>query len=159
MSDERAARRGDEADWGEPRMRSSPEFDLIGAIRDRLAATAPGGAERDQDRNRRRRRGHDDPGGRGDGGQRRCARRRRRFRRSWCPPRSIGRKAMGAALSDLAAMGAAPAEAYVWIGIPSDFGREECLELCDGLADLAEREGAARARRRPDRIGRCSPSA
>ena len=65
------------------------------------------------------------------------------FRRSWCPPRSIGRKAVGAALSDLAAMGAEAAEIYVWLGLPGDFGRDEALELCDGLAELAEREGAA----------------
>jgi thiamine-monophosphate kinase len=65
------------------------------------------------------------------------------FRRSWCPPRSIGRKAIGAALSDLAAMGAEPADVYVWIGMPADFSREDCLELCDGLAELAELQGAA----------------
>ncbi len=127
----------------EPRMRSSPEFDLISAIRERLAATAKG-------REGRIRIGIGDdaavtvtpPGAAtavsidalvdGVG-----------FRRSWCPPRAIGRKAIGAALSDLAAMGAVPAEVYVWVGMPVDFSRDDCLELCDGLAELAELEGAA----------------
>ncbi|MCB0877241.1 MAG: hypothetical protein KDB46_13715, partial [Solirubrobacterales bacterium] len=118
-------------------MRSSPEFDLIAAIRDRLGE-----------------RGRDDVRiGIGDdaavvdeaGGARAVtvdaivdgvA-----FRRSWCPPRAIGRKAAGAALSDLAAMGAEPSELYVWVGLPEDFSRDEALELCDGLADLAESSG------------------
>ena len=65
------------------------------------------------------------------------------FRRRWCPPGAVGRKAIGAALSDLAAMGAGPGEAYVWLGMPDDLEPEEALELCDGLADLAERHGVA----------------
>ena len=40
------------------------------------------------------------------------------FRRETAPRRSIGRKALASALSDLAAMGAEPGEAYVTIGIP-----------------------------------------
>ena len=40
-------------------------------------------------------------------------------------------------------MGATPTEAYVWLGMPEDFGREDCLALCDGLAVVAEREGVA----------------
>ena len=43
--------------------------------------------------------------------------------RSWCPPRSVGRKAMATALSDLAAMGAEPGEAYVWLGAPAGLRR------------------------------------
>ena len=79
------------------------------------------------------------------------------FRRRWCPPRAVGRKALAAALSDLAAMGAEPGEAYVWLGVPADFDRRGCLELCDGLAELAGRDGVAvlggdlTARRRPRR--------
>ncbi len=65
------------------------------------------------------------------------------FRRRWCPPRAVGRKALAAALSDLAAIGAAPGEAYVWLGMPDDFGEPEALELCDGLAELAERHRVA----------------
>jgi len=127
----------------EPRLRRSPEFDLIAAIRERLAATNAGRAERV-------RIGIGDdaavtvqPGGRAravtvdaivDGIA---------FRRSWCPPRSVGRKALGAALSDLAAMGAEPLEAYVWLGMPEDFAPDEALALCDGLAELAAAESVA----------------
>jgi thiamine-monophosphate kinase len=49
----------------------------------------------------------------------------------------IGRKALAAALSDLAAMAADPGEAYVVLGIPDDLDEEGCLELLDGMADLA----------------------
>lgn len=122
-------------------MRNSPEFDLIAAIRDRLGGLAGRPDVRIGI-------GDDaavleEPGGGGravsidaivDGVA---------FRRSWCPPRAIGRKAAGAALSDLAAMGAEPAELYVWLGVPEDFPRDDALELCDGLADLAESTGAA----------------
>lgn len=125
----------------EPRMRSSPEFDLIAAIRDRLGEVAgrPGvriGIGDDAAV-------VEEPGGGAravsidaivDGVA---------FRRSWCPPRAIGRKAAGAALSDLAAMGAEPTELYVWLGVPEDFSRDDALELCDGLADLASGSGAA----------------
>ncbi len=122
-------------------MRSSPEFDLIAAIRDRLGGRTGRPGVRIGI-------GDDaaviaEPGGGGravsidaivDGVA---------FRRSWCPPRAIGRKAAGAALSDLAAMGAEPAELYAWLGVPEDFTRDDALELCDGLADLAEATGAA----------------
>jgi thiamine-monophosphate kinase len=126
----------------EPPMRSSPEFDLLAAIRGRMGAT---------------RASHDGapvavgigddaavtiPGGaiavsvdalvEGVG-----------FRRAWCPPRAIGHKALGAALSDLAAMGARGGEAYVWVGAPREFGDAECLELCDGIAALASEQGVA----------------
>ncbi len=135
----------------QPRMRRSPEFDLIGEIRRRLGATATAaGSERIAV-------GIGDdaavttPGGAtavsvdalvdGVG-----------FRRAWCPPRAIGRKALGAALSDLAAMGANPGEAYVWLGMPADLGEDACLELCDGIAELAGEIGRGGARRRPDRL-------
>jgi thiamine-monophosphate kinase len=55
------------------------------------------------------------------------------FRRDSAPPRSVGRKALATALSDLAAVGAAPAEAYVVIGIPADLGDEASLAIADGL--------------------------
>ena len=126
----------------EPLMRSSPEFDLLAAIRRRMGAT---------------RTSHegaavavgigDDaavtiPGGaiavsvdalvEGVG-----------FRREWCPPLAVGRKAMGAALSDLAAMGARAGEAYVWVGAPREFGDADCLELADGIAAQASEHGVA----------------
>lgn len=65
------------------------------------------------------------------------------FRLAWCPPRAVGHKAMAVALSDLAAMGAEPGEAYVWLGRPADLDDAGCLEVCDGLIDVAERHGAA----------------
>jgi thiamine-monophosphate kinase len=59
------------------------------------------------------------------------------FRRDIAPPRSIGRKALAAALSDLAAMGASPGEAYVALGIPEDVDEDFCLELYEGLGAIA----------------------
>jgi thiamine-monophosphate kinase len=65
------------------------------------------------------------------------------FRREWSPPPSIGRKALAAALSDLAAMGSEPGEAYVALGIPEDFDEAACLELYDGIATMAADTGTA----------------
>ena len=57
--------------------------------------------------------------------------------------RQVGHKALAAALSDLAAMGAEPGEAYVQLGIPDERGDPELLGLADGLAALAGRLGVA----------------
>jgi thiamine-monophosphate kinase len=65
------------------------------------------------------------------------------FRRATFPPEAIGRKALGSALSDLAAMGAVPAEAYVQLGLPEDVGEAECLGIADGLGALAAAHGVA----------------
>ena len=65
------------------------------------------------------------------------------FRRDTAPLRSIGHKALAAGLSDLAAMGAAPGEAYVQLGIPEDVDEAGCLELADGLAAVASDNGVA----------------
>jgi thiamine-monophosphate kinase len=54
-----------------------------------------------------------------------------------------GHRALAAALSDLAAMGADPGEAYVVLGIPAGFGDAAALELADAMASLAERHGVA----------------
>ena len=59
------------------------------------------------------------------------------FRREETTPRLIGRKALATALSDLAAMGADPGEAYVVLGAPPDLGEEEFFALLDGLLELA----------------------
>jgi len=59
------------------------------------------------------------------------------FRRDRASLRQIGHKALATALSDLAAMGAEPGEAYVALGIPQDLSEDECLELLDGMAALA----------------------
>jgi thiamine-monophosphate kinase len=55
----------------------------------------------------------------------------------------IGRKALATALSDLAAMGAEAGEAYVVVGIPPDLGEDDCLELVDGIAELASATGTS----------------
>ncbi|HEY7950932.1 MAG TPA: thiamine-phosphate kinase [Solirubrobacterales bacterium] len=59
------------------------------------------------------------------------------FRREDATPAQIGHKALATALSDLAAMGAEPGEAYVVLGVPADYGEDECLELLDGMLALA----------------------
>lgn len=123
----------------EPRMRASAEFDLIARIRERLGERLP-------DRTHRVGIGDDAavtvPAGATatsvdalvDGVH---------FRSEWCPPAAAGHKAMATALSDLAAMGAEPGEAYLWLGRPPQISDAECLELCDGAAAVCEAAGAA----------------
>jgi thiamine-monophosphate kinase len=65
------------------------------------------------------------------------------FRRETFPLWSVGHKAMAAALSDLAAMGAAPGEAYVQLGVPGDLDVAGAEELADGLGRCATANGAA----------------
>ncbi len=67
------------------------------------------------------------------------------FRREWSSPAQIGAKALAVALSDLAAMGAEPGEAYVVLGIPADLDENGCLELLDGIARVAEETGTTLA--------------
>jgi thiamine-monophosphate kinase len=57
--------------------------------------------------------------------------------------RQVGHKALAAALSDLAAMGAHAGEAYVQLGVPEERDDAELLALGDGLAKLASRHGVA----------------
>jgi thiamine-monophosphate kinase len=56
-------------------------------------------------------------------------------------PADIGHKALAAALSDLAAMGANPGEAYVSLALPGGYPDADALELARGMAALAERFG------------------
>jgi thiamine-monophosphate kinase len=63
------------------------------------------------------------------------------FRREHASLRQAGGKALAAALSDLAAMGAEPGEAYVALGVPPDLPEDRCLELLDGI--LAQAEAAS----------------
>lgn len=63
------------------------------------------------------------------------------FRRDLASPAQIGHKALATALSDLAAMGAEAGEAYVVLGLPADFGEEECIELLDGMTALCRATG------------------
>jgi thiamine-monophosphate kinase len=58
------------------------------------------------------------------------------FTRSTHSPAQVGRRALATALSDLAAMGADPGEAYVSLVCPRDF--EESLELVRGMEALAK---------------------
>ena len=62
------------------------------------------------------------------------------FRRATHDLRDIGWKAIATALSDLAAMGAEPGEAYVSVVVPDDLG--EPLELIHGMEELAAESGA-----------------
>lgn len=59
------------------------------------------------------------------------------------PPRSVGAKAMASALSDLAAMGAEPGEAYAVLGVPEHLAEEDLLEVGAGLAAVAAEHGVA----------------
>ncbi len=63
------------------------------------------------------------------------------FSRSTHDPGDVGHKALATALSDLAAMGARPAEAYVAAALPGDFGEPAALELVEAIESLAERTG------------------
>ncbi len=48
-----------------------------------------------------------------------------------------GHRALAGALSDLAAMGAEPGEAYVVLGVPPGFGRDDAVAMADAMAVLA----------------------
>ncbi len=54
------------------------------------------------------------------------------------PLAAVGRKAMAAGLSDLAAMGAEPGEAYVAVGAPEAMSDSDLIELADGIGEMAE---------------------
>jgi thiamine-monophosphate kinase len=63
------------------------------------------------------------------------------FRLDTHAPSDVGHKALAQALSDVAAMGAAPGEAYVALALPPGFGHDEAVELVGGMHELAERAG------------------
>ncbi|MFN2612190.1 MAG: thiamine-phosphate kinase [Solirubrobacterales bacterium] len=68
------------------------------------------------------------------------------FTRPEFSPDAIGHKALAAALSDIAAMGARPGEAYVVLGLPpgdESANEELCLGIAEGIAGLARRTGTA----------------
>jgi thiamine-monophosphate kinase len=58
-------------------------------------------------------------------------------------PGDVGHKALATALSDLAAMGAGPGEAYVSLALPAGFGEPAALELVEAMAALAAGAGVA----------------
>jgi thiamine-monophosphate kinase len=63
------------------------------------------------------------------------------FRTEQLRPEEIGHRALAAAVSDLAAMGARPGEAYLALGLPAGFGSEAALALVQGAQALAQEVG------------------
>jgi thiamine-monophosphate kinase len=63
------------------------------------------------------------------------------FRRGELTPEEIGHRALGAALSDLAAMAALPGEAYLSLTLPPGMGHAEAVALARGAQRLAQRHG------------------
>jgi thiamine-monophosphate kinase len=63
------------------------------------------------------------------------------FRIAQLTPEEIGHRALAAAVSDLAAMGARPGEAYLVLGLPSGFDSEQALALVRGARALADETG------------------
>lgn len=53
----------------------------------------------------------------------------------------VGHRALAGALSDLAAMGADPGEAYIALGLPEGLGEDQVLQLAGGMEQLARRTG------------------
>jgi thiamine-monophosphate kinase len=64
------------------------------------------------------------------------------FRREQMSHEDVGCRAMAAALSDLAAMGARAGEAYVALAAPPNLERQDALALCRGLMATAAENGA-----------------
>ncbi|HVX41007.1 MAG TPA: thiamine-phosphate kinase [Gemmatimonadaceae bacterium] len=64
----------------------------------------------------------------------------RHFVRGWLTPREIGRRAVVAALSDLAAMAAHPSGVLISLIVP-EIWRAELLELADGFGDAVTEAG------------------
>jgi thiamine-monophosphate kinase len=67
------------------------------------------------------------------------------FRLGQVSPADAGHRALAGALSDLAAMGAEPGEAYVVLGLPAGFAAADAMALGDAMAALADRSGVALA--------------
>jgi thiamine-monophosphate kinase len=61
------------------------------------------------------------------------------FRLDVTPPRDAGHRAMAGALSDLAAMGADPGEAYVALVLPEHVDDDDAIALAAGAGELAAR--------------------
>jgi thiamine-monophosphate kinase len=65
------------------------------------------------------------------------------FRLGPASPADAGHRALAGALSDLAAMGADPGEAYVALGVPEGFGEDAAIELAGAMSRLASETGTA----------------
>jgi thiamine-monophosphate kinase len=63
------------------------------------------------------------------------------FRSDQLRPEEIGHRALAAAASDLAAMGARPGEAFLALGVPSGFESQAAVALVRGAHKLAEEIG------------------
>jgi thiamine-monophosphate kinase len=63
------------------------------------------------------------------------------LREGWATAAEVGHRALAGALSDLAAMGADPGEAYLVLGLPAGFGQERALELVRAADALAAQTG------------------
>ena len=57
----------------------------------------------------------------------------------------VGHRAMAAALSDLAAMGAHTGEAYVALGVPDDLGHDAAVSLAEGMERVCAATGTTLA--------------
>jgi thiamine-monophosphate kinase len=65
------------------------------------------------------------------------------FRSEQLTAAEIGHRSLAAALSDLAAMGARPGEAYLALGVPDGTEPQHLVELVGGARDLANASGCA----------------
>ncbi len=64
-----------------------------------------------------------------------------RLAEGWATAGEVGHRALAGALSDLAAMGADPGEAYLALGLPPGFAEAQALELVRGAIALAGETG------------------
>ncbi len=64
-----------------------------------------------------------------------------RLAEGWATAGEVGHRALAGALSDLAAMGADPGEAYLALGLPAGFAEAQALELMRGAIALADETG------------------
>ena len=80
------------------------------------------------------------------------------FRLGQATPADIGHRALAAALSDLAAMGAAPGEAYLGVVLPPSLPDAQVLALHEGAEALAAADRHDDRRRRHRRRARASRS-
>jgi thiamine-monophosphate kinase len=65
------------------------------------------------------------------------------FRRDWCEPTLIGRKALAINLSDIAAMGGTPRYAMISVAIMAGSPASFVESLFDGIFELADQTGVA----------------
>ena len=63
------------------------------------------------------------------------------FRSDQLSPAEIGHRALATAMSDIAAMGADPGEAYLALGVPSGFDQAQVVELASSAQSLAAGSG------------------